>query len=290
MTLSFINIGAAKCGTTTLHNILIQHPNLCIPTEKDFHFFDNDANYAKGLDWYARYFRSCDGDILKGEISATYLYSEKAPSRLAKYFGHQLKLILILRNPAERAFSEYLHQKRALNEQVFDFNSYFLNEGQINSAMPMYETVIDRGFYYQHLKQYDSIFGKEQLKICFLEDLKDDPKKVIKGILDFLEVDSEAPIAYELRANEKLTPRFKKIHSMFFSNSNNILRKSLKILVPSFKTRQAIRTYVKKINRQKGRSEEIHPELYDHLMNTVYRNDIRNLETYIGHKIDVWNR
>ncbi|MBT8235241.1 MAG: sulfotransferase, partial [Bacteroidia bacterium] len=145
MQLDFVNIGAAKSGTTTLHDILIQHPELCIPAEKDFHYFDNDVNYEKGSNWYKSYFDSCKDSGKRGEIAATYLYSKAAAARLANDVGSDLKIIALLRNPAHRAYSEYMHLKRSHVE--LDLNAYYNKHKTIDLQMPHYNEIIDRGFY-----------------------------------------------------------------------------------------------------------------------------------------------
>lgn len=288
MTLSFINIGAAKCGTTTLHDILIQHPGLCIPEEKDFHFFDNDEKFLHGLQWYEDHFKDCTETSIRGEISATYLYSKNAAERIADSYGTDIKILAIVRDPARRAFSEYLHQKRARPDLDFNFNTYFRKNGQIDASMPLYEVIIDRSLYYGHLLPYAEIFGRANLKVLFLEDLSQDPQAVIADILEFINVESGEELDISIRSNVKFVPRNKWFHGLFYSDRDNAMRKLLRSLVPSFKSREAIRRLFKKFNRSQKQTEQLDPELYDYLMTHIFARDIQKLEELIESKTALW--
>jgi len=103
----FIIIGAMKSGTTTLHNILRQHSQIFLPPEKEIHYFDIDKNYTKGLDYYASFFNDAKRYQLIGEITPRYIWNSQIAQRIAKDLGTKTKLIAILRNPADRAFSHY---------------------------------------------------------------------------------------------------------------------------------------------------------------------------------------
>ncbi|MEQ5791020.1 sulfotransferase domain-containing protein [Muricauda sp. NFXS6] len=286
--INFLTIGAAKSGTTTLHDILIQHPDICLPDEKDFHFFDDDENYKKGIKWYEKKFSGSSNEKITGEISATYLYSEKAAQRIVDDFGSSIKIAVILRNPANRAFSEYLHQKRTYGHKVPNINEYFGTKGKIGKDMPFYSTIIERGFYFKHLKRYIDFVGKENIKILFLERLSKDPANEIQNILSFLGADINSSLSVNKVSNPKFLPKSRTFHKLFFSEHNNPIRKALKFIVPSFKYRKNIRKFFKRINRKKVVEERINKELYLYLLDEVYRSDITSLETFLGNEIDYW--
>ncbi|HEY9295730.1 MAG TPA: sulfotransferase domain-containing protein, partial [Phormidium sp.] len=105
----FIIIGAQKCGTTSLYEYLIQHPQILAASKKEVHFFD--LNFAKGVDWYRQQFKPVSQKSITGEASPYYIFHPLVPQRIYQLFP-QVKLIVLLRNPVERAISHYYHEVR----------------------------------------------------------------------------------------------------------------------------------------------------------------------------------
>jgi hypothetical protein len=117
----FIIIGAQRCGTTSLYNYLTQHPLILSALRKEVHYFDN--NFHKGVSWYQAFFPlislrngyakilSIDNSHLTGEATPYYLFHPLTPKRIAGLLP-QVKLIVILRNPVDRAYSHFLHATR----------------------------------------------------------------------------------------------------------------------------------------------------------------------------------
>ena len=112
----FLIIGAQKCGTTSLYNYLIQHPQVCAASQKNFIF---DIYFQKGLNWYYNQFPliKLNKLIITGEASPYYLFHPHAPKRIAKTLPN-VKLIVLLRNPVDRAYSHYYHQVKMKTESL----------------------------------------------------------------------------------------------------------------------------------------------------------------------------
>src|SRR5947209_2661764 len=117
---NFICLGVGKAGTTSLHYLLLQHPDVLLVPEKEANFFDSDENYAKGLDWYAAKFAARAGQRFVGDITPSYFFTPAAFQRIADCCGPNVKLILIFRQPTSRAYSHYLHHVR-----LFETNRSF---------------------------------------------------------------------------------------------------------------------------------------------------------------------
>ena len=95
---NFICLGAAKSGTTTLYEILKQHPEIGVSSFKEPHFFDNDINWNRGVDWYKRtYFSKIENKKIKGEFTPTYLSSNSSAKRIKTTMGDNIKFIILLR-------------------------------------------------------------------------------------------------------------------------------------------------------------------------------------------------
>jgi hypothetical protein len=105
----FLVLGTQKGGTTTLHHLLRQHPDVFLPSVKEVHFFS--LHYGKGAAWYGEHFRGAQPQQRCGEITPYYLFHPEAPGRI-----HQLlpkaRLIILLRDPVERLLSQYFHSRR----------------------------------------------------------------------------------------------------------------------------------------------------------------------------------
>jgi len=112
---NFFVLGAAKCGTTTLHGLLTAHPHICITKEKEPRFFNTDTSYNRGLDRYLRdHFRGAAGFKARGEATPFHLASgRKVRDRIRCDLGKDLRFVVILRDPVKRAWSHYLHRCRA---------------------------------------------------------------------------------------------------------------------------------------------------------------------------------
>ena len=112
-------IGATKSATTTLFEILRQHSKIGVSSFKEPHFFDNIINYDKGFDWYLMsYFSYLKDEEVIAEFTPTYLSCKSAPERMHKLLGPDIKFLVILRNPIDRAYSHYLHTKRDQHEDL----------------------------------------------------------------------------------------------------------------------------------------------------------------------------
>jgi hypothetical protein len=126
--------GVQKCGTTALHHILTQHPDIFIPrAPQEIHFFDVDENFRKGIEWYESLFREWNGQRIIAQTSPLYLFEPVVPSRIHAAIP-DARFIVILRNPVDRAYSHYWHEVKhgaeALSfEAALDKESERIREG-----------------------------------------------------------------------------------------------------------------------------------------------------------------
>lgn len=105
MHLQFLIIGAQKCGTSSLFYYLLQHPELALPEKKEIHFFD--AKHQNGIGWYEDHFsHKKKADKQTGEATPYYLFHPLVPQRIAIHYP-QIKLIVLLRSPIDRAYSHF---------------------------------------------------------------------------------------------------------------------------------------------------------------------------------------
>lgn len=175
--IDFIGLGAQKSGTSWAYACLYEHPQICAPI-KEIHFFSR-PRFEKGREWYENHFTKCKEGKIQGEFSTSYLYSKEASERIYALYP-DARLIAILRNPAERAYSHYRNAIKA---------------GEIQDTVPFEEfvqlesSVLEQGLYTQQLQRYFAHFRKEQMLVLIYEDIEKDPKAFMRGIYRFLGVD-----------------------------------------------------------------------------------------------------
>lgn len=173
----FIGIGAQRTGTSWTYTCLYEHPEICAPI-KEIHFFSR-PRYEQGLPWYEDHFKKCGKDQKVGEFSTSYLYSNVSAERIHGAYP-DVKIIAILRNPVDRAFSQYGNAvKGGEIPESMTFEEYY--ETDI--------TVCAQGLYTEQLARYYSLFKPEQILVLIHEDAKKDPEAFIQKIYAFLGVD-----------------------------------------------------------------------------------------------------
>jgi radical SAM protein with 4Fe4S-binding SPASM domain len=194
---SFLIIGAQKCGTTSLYYNLTRHPNIQPAGRKEIHFFDE--YFEKGMDWYRTFFPPVGlfKGMVTGEASPRYFFLPYVPQRVVQVFPN-IKLILLLRNPVDRAYSQYHHNYR--NRRVTEsFETVIeaakrLDERQLN--IPVHDpafskkyrrvSYLARGVYIHQLKRWLEYFPLEQFLILKSEDFFKNPGKTMDRVFAFL--------------------------------------------------------------------------------------------------------
>ena len=196
----FLIIGAARCGTTWLYECLQAHRRLFLPAQKrpEPHFFLKEAEYARGIDYYSdRYFRGVSHALVAGEASTSYLYRPHAAARIARHLP-DVKMIALLRNPIDRAFSNYMVSVRN-NLETLSFSRAIRREPQrlARPRSPLAREVcpqayIDRGRYFAQLAVYLRHFRPDRLHLILFDDLVDRPAAVLGDVHRFLGVHDDA--------------------------------------------------------------------------------------------------
>ncbi|WP_207426492.1 sulfotransferase [Pedobacter sp. SYSU D00535] len=199
---SFIIVGAQKGGTSSLYYYLSQHPELSMSTVKEVHYFD--INYLKGPNWYKKHFIRKDG-CLAGEASPYYLFHPYVPGRISRDLP-TVKIIALLRNPVDRAFSHYRHcVKQGIEKLTFEeaitLESERMKHGkkalQLNpfsySLEHQHYSYLERGKYALQLQRWYKVLPKEQLLVLRSEDFFINPQNTLKIVYEFLAVKQVYP-------------------------------------------------------------------------------------------------
>jgi len=282
--IDFIIIGAARSGTTSLFAYLRAHPQVYIPLEKEVCFFSDNDRYQKGPDWYLKnYFSGINRkEKIVGEATPAYMLFEYVAERIYKTTP-STKLIAILRNPVQRAYSHYRFAKR-LNIENRDFYTainQLVVRGKISDSQIGNQNVeyVMFGEYGRILKKYMQYFRKNRVKIIFFEDFKKDTFGNMAEIYDYLGVDSmfESDEFYK-RHNVEGETRFKSILKLQQWLKSNEARRRLLLKIFSTNLLGAMDMWL----TRKGNVKEVKSEGPDEqsiaLLKNYYKNDVELFE------------
>lgn len=220
--IDFIGIGAAKSGTTWLADNLRNHPQIFVPEKKELIYFNKimpfgDAirnyRYEKPIDWYHAFFENAKPGQIKGEFSPHYFTSPEAVEKIHQYHP-DIKLMAILRNPVEVAFSRY-----QFGVQIGEIRAASFEE-----AVKKQPSIISHGFYYKYLEKYFDRFPRKNIKILLFESIKAAPEALYKEALDFLNADEFFPDSLHERSNRTKSNK-NKLLNYFITSSRNFIHK-----------------------------------------------------------------
>ena len=277
-------VGAPKAGTTSLHYYLNEHPEILMSSVKEPDFFSDKEIVDQGLYYgtsrintsqkYHNLFSDNKEEKIFGESSVSYLYYPEVPKRIKKY-NTEAKIIIMLRNPVDRAFSHYLMDFRLgllsdRFEDVFNkkeglkFQQYFL-----------------LGNYYSQVKRYFDAFSKENVHIIWYSDFKKDAEKEVQKVFKFIDVDSNYKVSFETVHNSFSMPKNKIIRNIY---SIVWLRKLLSFLFPS-----TFVGFIKSTLFKKGNKPKIPTEIRK-IFTEYYLDDICKLEELLSINLSEWKK
>jgi len=263
----FLIIGAARSGTSWLAKNVMAHPDIYLPAQKELHFFDR--HFDKGVAFYENYFIDTLEEQVCGEATPAYLYFEHIP-KLIKETVPNVKLIAILRNPVDRAYSHYLNIQARMRSNNKDAMISF--EEKLSNT----PRLIEEGFYYDMLSRYFELFPASQICILISEEVFSEPKSYLKKVYNYLGVEEHYNShLLEQKVNAAST---KLGQSRFLYFIYRIVMKKLKWY-----------SAAKKINKiNKTQMPTMKEETRDYL-NSIYIEKNKLLENLINRQIKCWN-
>jgi hypothetical protein len=234
MLVNFVIGGTQKGGTSALDSFLRQHPQICMPrTKKELHYFDNEKNFRRRANYkhYHAHFRPERRHRVIGEATPIYMYWEAAPYRIWSY-NPEMKWILVLRNPVERAFSAWNMETKRKAEHLSFRAALEQEPTRCREALPLQHRVfsyIDRGFYAHQVRRIFNIFGAENSLILLNEDLRADHRNTLGKVFKFLRVDNQKTppqaTVFEHDYDEKIAPDlYSKVVDVFYFDIKELER------------------------------------------------------------------
>jgi hypothetical protein len=276
---NFLCIGAERSGTTWLYEVFKAHPEIYLyPYIKEINFFSD--HYHKGLTWYKQFFiesRKTSSYKAIGDISPHYFHDREAPARIAKDLPN-IRLLLFLRNPVDRAFSEYAYNKLILNiEEPF---MKFLQRR---------ERAYEIGLYSKHLKRWLEYFPQQQFLIFIFEEMMNNKFKSLKTISKFLEINykllDKNIVLSKIHSSD--IPRFHGLYTQGYKFASKIdeflVSKDLYFISSQIKQFKKIFNLFKSKNTKEKLSPLLKNKLY-----LKYKKDIFDLENILGKDLNIW--
>ena len=291
---NFIIIGAMKAATTSLYTYLKQHPDVFMTSIKEPMFFNNfqkETNFklhgrkTKKITTFEQYytlFNSVKNESAIGEASPSYISNKDCPNLIHKHLPNT-KIIAVLRQPVARAYSNYLHARRADRESISDFETAFNKETERKTEnwSPLYHYK-SKGYYAEQLEQYFNLFPKENIKVVLFEDLVKNPIRITPEVFKFLNIDNSFIPDTSKKANVSGTP--KGLFGLFIMKLryyNLIPNIQFSNYVPGFIIQFIFNSAYKKAN-------PLSADLKKKLTLTYYKEDILKLEKLIGKNLQHW--
>lgn len=298
----FLIIGAGKSGTTSLDYYLQSHPEVYMCPVKEPNFFalegeamvdekdDPERLYhypwsVTALDKYQALFEEAPAGAIKGDVSPMYMYGTKAPANIKRYIP-DVKLIAILRQPAERLYSRYLHLAREDALPTSGFSDCL----DRSSIWWRRNDLVQEGFYYTHLSRYFEMFPAEQIKVFLYDDIREDLQKSMHDLFDFLGVDQDVELDYSIQLNQSGFIKSKWKDKLIGQRSivKYIMEKTAPALYNKLRNSNLLK---KKIQNLRGKNLEkpgIEPRVYNKLTTEVYGEEIKNLQQLLQRDLSHW--
>lgn len=263
---NFLVLGAQRSGTTSLCNYLNQHPDVYISEPKEPLYFERTEEHSQGLSFYSRkYFRGWDHQQAIGDGNPNNLYLPHVP-QLVRYALPEAHLIVILRNPVDRAYSHWWMRCSSGTEKL-DFAS----------ALKKYPGYLERGYFSLQIRRYMELYPKPQIKLVFFQDLVNDPLSMVRELWDFIGVDS----SYQLKSTRPRNAAWgnTKIASLI----RLTLKYQIQRLAPEI-LRSSVRSAIGTISKPPEIDSEVRSWLLRH-----YEPYNRELESIAGRNLSEWD-
>ena len=298
---NFIIGGAMKCGTSTLHQMLADLPDVFIP-EPEIYFFsiddieqhpeffvgrrgswqdrDFDQDQDEYLDWYTSFFGAAPDGATIGEDSTSYLHSKRCAARIRALLP-DVRMVFLLRDPAARTYSHYWHLVRT-GRATEDF------EGTLRHAPG---TLFQRSRYREQLAVYADAFPADQLKVVIFEDLVERPDDVVRGVIEFIGLPQPAELPAVAHRNPARVPRSITAqlwrNRLFRDRVTNRFRGHLPGTVrPTGVQEEMVRGRFARWNlRTDRRPPPMQPDTH-RFLNALFRRENAGLSELIGHDVE----
>jgi hypothetical protein len=245
-----------------------------------------DKKVVKTWSNYLELFSRVSGEKCIGEASADYLYFYQHVARLIRQANPESKIIIVLRNPTERALSAYSHLLKDGRETLTFDEALEIEEERKRDNYEFIWFYKDAGFYYLQVKEYIKVFGRQNVKIYLYDDFIKNPFVVVKDIYDFLGVNTSFVSNISIKHNESLLPKNREFHD-FLSEYDHPLKKLFRPFFLNMMGKQNTEKLVNYMKNKNLKKASMKPEVRRSLIR-IYRDDILSLKDLIKRDLSNW--
>ena len=294
----FFCVGVAKAGTTTLHDLLSLQDNISLPGRKETNYFsfgmsgkptftgplDNSSVNEPTITSFEEYVNDFEPNQrgLIGEICPSYALGGTA----ANIYAHnpEAKIIILLREPIGRAFSNYQHLVRDGREHDSFEDALAAEADRLSQGWEWFWGLKRNSLYFDFVQEYMGTFGKENVKVMFFEDFVKDQEKYVKEVMEFIGLDPATAKHEEFNSNKSgvVSGKWKLLHRILLSEG--ILNSALRVILPPA-LRKKLGLLFKSLSTVKG---DVSTETKD-LLSREFSSDLTQLNQLIGGKVGEWS-
>ena len=294
---NFLIVGAEKCGTTSLYRYLKQHPDIYLPSKKELHYFAYEDIKENARDpggqsvlthacatreEYESYYRGIGTPLAIGEVSPSYFCFSHVSERIRSELGAP-KIIIMLRDPIQKAHSQYMHLVRDNREHLPLFEALMAEDQRIEAGWGPLWRYTESCLYSARVSKYIELFGEDRVKIGIFEELVEDPQAFVKDLLAFLGVASEVGIDTS-RAYNKSGRARSRLLADFLAKPNPVTTAARRWVPEQARTR--IKDLM--LNLNTGRKDAIDDRSRAYLRER-FANDVRELAQILHRRLN-WLR
>jgi hypothetical protein len=291
---NFVIVGAAKCGTTSLHEYLAEHPEVYLPTRKELHYFSFAAisrnsggpgdrgflrYFCADREQYESHYQAVRDETAIGEVSPSYFHYAEVSERLRDELHHP-RIVVILRDPLQRTFSQYMHLVRDNRETLGFADALVAERERTSQGWGALWRYAESSLYAARLRRYLETFPADRVKVLIFEDLRRDAARVLRDLWRFLEVDdSVVPNTSEVY-NASGRPKSRLIADLIAKP--NLLASAARRVVPE-RSRSWIKNRLRRINT--GPKGEIDDWSRGYLRD-YFAEDVKEVEAILERDLD----
>lgn len=188
---NFFVVGAQKAGTTSLYVHLKRHPQVFLPSHKELRYFQPEHRDSVTLDLYRTLYAGAKGYKAIGEVSPYYLVDPLVPARIREV-APGARIIIVLRDPVERAYSHYGNYRRSYYDPAESFREAVGRyENRSAREWHLSQEYIEDGLYYAQVRRYLDTFGRDQVLVLLFDDLAENPSELIARVAQHIGVDPD---------------------------------------------------------------------------------------------------
>jgi Sulfotransferase domain len=292
---NFLIVGAAKSGTSSLYEYLSQHPDVYLcPVKEPCYFSDGNPHLVRTDLEYEALFDGRTSEKAVGEASASYLYDPEAPGKI-KALLDGVKIIIILRNPVNRAYSQWsqifyqLGYEKLSFENALEAEDDRISQGKFGETSPFYYGLyryFHAGLYHDQVKRYFDTFDRERVQVHIFEEFIKDPIRTCKEIFTFIGVDPDF-IPVTEKHNVAAAFRVGILHKFLLSPPAFLVQ-----LYQAFPMKSKLFIYnvarsIFRMNLQEVSRPPMKKHIRDRLLEKYWKN-IEQLEVLLGRDLSIW--